>query len=287
MINSNWLARPVILVAWTAGVLLGFTTISSAETVAGFAKGYVHPPYGASGIPLLDSFYFRYSDTDHHIQDLAVYPEQGGQILLAFADKNDDDTYFYSIEHKRYSLAGGVITGSFVDFCNGKCLYPLDPPGPDYIFTLRGFRFYFRNGDHQINEVGILWEGAGVKTYFNDRNYDDPYVVYVDYAWLPASLVKETGDISGTEAGGSQNMLANSNRAIITGFKFDYLGDDVDHEIQDIGIQTRDSDMQVFFGDKNQDDDFSYLVNYAILAGRIVRPFPLPESPLPPIKAAN
>lgn len=279
MVNFNWSARRVILVIWTAGVSLGFTTISSAETVSGFAKGYIHPPYNARGIPLLDSFYFRYSDTDHHIEDLAVYPEQGGQILLAFADKNDDDEYFYSIEHKRYPPASGVITGSFVDFCNGKCLYPLDPPGPDYIFTLRGFRFYFRNGDHHINEVGILWEGAGVKTYFNDENSDDPYVVYVDYAWLPASLVEETGDISGTEAGGAQNQLLNANRAIITGFKFDYLYGG-DHHIQDIGIQTRDSDMQVFFGDKNQ-EDFSYLVNYAILAGRIIGPSTSVEHALP------
>ena len=248
---------------------------ASAETAVGFSSGgYTYPIYNSPGVPLLDSFYFRYNDTDHHLASLSVKPETNGTITLAFADGNNDDDYYYSVEHKR-NTSSGVITGSFVDFCTGNCLYPLTSPGAGYVFALRGFRFYFRNGDHHIDQVGILREATGVRTYFNDNDDNDPYTVYVDYAWLPSSLVETTGVISGNDDGGGvQRAVTNASRAIITGFKMDYLNGG-DHEMQEIGVLTRSSDFQVYFGDGNGDDDFAYQVNYAVLRQQIViNPWP-------------
>jgi hypothetical protein len=240
-------------------------TNASAETAAGFSSGgYTYPTYNAAGVALLDSFYFRYTDTDHHLASLSVKPESNGTVMLAFADHNNDDDYYYTVEHKRRSDAG-IITGSFVDFCNGSCLYPLASPGAGYVFALRGFRFYYRNGDHQMNQVGILREATGVRTFFNDKNSDDPYVVYVDYAWLPSSMVESTSVVSGTDDGGGvQRAVTNASRSVITGFKMDYLYGG-DHELQELGVLTRSSDFQVYYGDSNGDDDFAYQVNYAVL----------------------
>jgi hypothetical protein len=249
------------------------TANASAATATGFSSGgYTYPVYNPTGVALLDSFYFRYEDGDHHLASLSARLETPGTITLALADDNNDDDYYYTVEHKERSTAG-IISGSFVDFCNGSCLYPLSSPGAGYVFALRGFRFYYRNGDHHMNQVGILREANGVRTYFNDQNSDDPYVVYVDYAWLPSSMVARTGTAAGTDDGGGvQTAVANADRAVISGFLMDYLNGG-DHHIQELGVLTRTTDVQVYYGDDNQDDDFSYQVDYAVLAAsRLVGP---------------
>ncbi len=240
-------------------------TNASAETAAGFsAGGYTYPVYSSPGVALLDSFYFRYTDTDHHVMSLAAQPQSNGKIMLALADNNNDDDYYYSVEHKRRS-DGGIITGSYVDFCTGSCLYPLPSPGAGYVFALRGFRFYYRGGDHHMNQLGIIPEANGVRTFFNDQNSDDPYVVYVDYAWLPPAMVESTGVVTGADDGGGvQRSVTNASRSVIRGFKMDYLNGG-DHHVREVGVLTRATDFQVYYGDNNGDDDFSYEVDYAVL----------------------
>lgn len=237
--------------------------VASAESAAGNSTGgFTYPTYNAPGVALLDSFYFRFDSSDHHLSSLAVKPESGN-ITLAFADGNNDDDYYYSVEHKRRSDAG-IITGSFVDFGNGNSLYPLTAP-PGYTFALRGFRFQYRNGDHHMNTVGILKEAAGVRTYFSDEGVDDPYTVYVDYAWLPTSaMVETTGVITGSDSGnGVGRTVSNASRSIITGFKLDYSSSD--HHIREIGVLTKPSTFEMYYGDEGLDDNFTYQVNYAVL----------------------
>lgn len=237
---------------------------ASAQAVSGFSGGgYTYAPYSAPGVALLDSFYFQYTGDDHHITSLAAMPQSDGQIMLALADQNSDDDYFYSVEHKRRS-GSGIITDSYVDFCTGSCLHPLTSPGAGYVFVLRGFRFYFRADDHHIDQIGVVRESNGVRTYFNDKNDDDPYVVFVDYAWLPSWMVERTGQLTGTDDGGGvQRAVTSADRAVITGFKVDFVSDD--HHLRDVGVLTRTSDVQVYYEDHNSDDDFSYLVDYAVL----------------------
>lgn len=263
---------------WGVVMSLAVGGVARGETAAGFGHGYIYPTYNAAGTPLLDSFYLRYSDGDHHVQSLGVEPQLNGQILIVLGDDNNDDEYYYSIEHKRRSDAG-ITTGSFVDFCNGSCLYPLAPPHAGDVFALRGFRFYYRGGDHHVDQIGILREADGVRTYFNDDNDDDPYVVYVDYAWLPAAMVTQTATLTGSSGGGGdQQAFASAASAVITGFRLDYA--DGDHHLQEIGVLTRTSDVQVYYGDDNGDDDFGYRVDLATLAP--VRRFP-PVGPILPI----
>jgi len=246
----------------SASLCLSFAASAFAESTAGYAEGYTYPAYSSPGVPLLDSFYLRYTGDDHHVESFGVQPQSAGNILLVLGDDNNDDEYYYSVEHKRRTTAG-IVTGSFVDFCNGSCLYPLNPPGSGYTFALRGFRFYFRNGDHHLDQVGILREAAGVRTYFNDDNDDDPYAVFVDYAWLPNSMVQTSGQLTGTATGGVQRALTNASSAIITGFLVDYRSSD--HHVQEIGVFTRTSDVQIYYGDDNADDAFSYRVDYSLL----------------------
>ena len=164
----------ILTAALSLAALLFLAANASAEATSGFAHGYVWQPYYSPGAALLlDSFYFRYSDEDHHVESLAAKLEPDGYITLALKDQNEDDEYFYSVEHTPRADAG-IITGSFVDFCNGSCLYPLTSPGAGYVFALSSFRFYYRGDDHHMDQIGILLESDGVRTYFNDKNDDDP-----------------------------------------------------------------------------------------------------------------
>jgi hypothetical protein len=168
----------ILTASLSLAALLFLAANVSAEAISGRAFGYVRQPYTSPGaVLLLDSFDFRYSDEDHHLQSLAAKLEPDGQILLALTDTNKDNEYFYSVEHTRRADAG-IITGSFVDVCNGSCLYPLTSPGTGYVFALRSFRFEYRSGDDQhVDQIGILLESDGVRTYFNDKNDDDSYTV--------------------------------------------------------------------------------------------------------------
>jgi|GEM_PF-6909692 len=258
-----------IIAAGVGAAVSLLAATASAESASGFSSGgYTYPAYSSPGVALLDSFYFRYEGGDHHLASLACRPENG-KITLAFADVNNDDDYYYSVEHKRRTDAG-IITGSFVDFGHGTALYPLTSPGAGYVFALRGFRFYYRDGsDHHMNQVAILREGSGVRTRFNDVGIDNDYVVYVDYAWLPPAVVSSAGTLSGVDDGGGvQRSLANASQAVISGFSMDFTSSD--HHLQEIGVLTRTSDVQVYYSDNNQDDDFNYRVDYAILRTPVV-----------------
>jgi hypothetical protein len=257
---------------WIGGLTLAASlfaaTRADAESVTGQSSGgFIYPTYNASGVPLLDSFYFRYIDGDHHIRALAAQPLTDGTIMLGLADTDGDDEYFYSVEHKRRQESR-IITGGFVDFCTSTCVYPLTAPpsAGGYVFVLRGFYFFFGGNDHHIDQIGIIKEAAGVRTYFNDKDDNDPYVVYVDYAWVPTGLVEATGSLTGSAEGGVQRPLANANRAVISGFKMDYS--QTDRHVWDIGVLTRTSDIEVFYGDSSTGagDDFAYQVDYTILA---------------------
>lgn len=253
-----------MLAGLTLAVSLFVAANASAQVASGFSGGgYIYPPYSAPGVALLDSFYLQYTGDDHHITSLAALPEPTGQIMLALADQNNDDDYFYSVEHKRSSNSG-IITGGFDDFCSGSCLFPITSPGAGYVFVLRGFWFYFNSDDHHIDQIGIVREGSGVRTYFRDKNGDDAYVVHVDYAWLPASMVERTGQVSGRDDGGGvRRDVTSADRAVISGFWVNFASDD--HHLQDIGVLTRTSDVEIYYEDHNSDDDFDYLVNYTVL----------------------
>jgi hypothetical protein len=77
-------------------------------------------------------------------------------------------------------------------------------------------------------------------------------------------MVERTGQLTGTDDGGGvQRAVTSADRAIISGFRVDFISDD--HHLQDVGVLTRTSDVQVYYEDHNSDDDFSYLVDYAVL----------------------
>jgi len=253
-----------LLITAALAASLFTTTLVSAEEVSGFAKGTIHPLYNAPGTPLLDQFYYRFTSDDHHIRHISDQPESAGTVMVAFHDQNWDDQYFYRVAHQRVPSAG-IYYGSFNDVCVGSCTRTVWRPLGNYVFVLRGVRFYFHGTDHHIDEVGVIENGGRVTTWFNDKNNDDTFITYIDYAWVPQSRFSTVSEISGRvyTNGGTRRLVPVGDKKVIRGFRFDYVYDD--HHIKEMGIMTNWNSIDVYYGDKNGDDDFDYRVKYAIL----------------------
>ncbi len=110
---------------WHAVILLSFVTVTGnlsaqQQKVEGFGKGGVEIDYPFNGVPLLQDFYFRFTSSDHHIQNIFVDPFLiSNKIFLAYADNNNDDEFFYKAAHQ--IIPGtGVQINEVVFFPRGK-----------------------------------------------------------------------------------------------------------------------------------------------------------------------
>lgn len=249
-----------------------------AENLQGHAKGFTTRDLGLTqnGAPLLQSFYFRYTSADHHISAIEVAPNIPAinKASLAYSDKNRDDQYFYNVTFAPYF--GEIFRRSVGgEHClNGTCTYPLQAPPnrADYVFVLRGFYIYYVSGDHHIDQIKIQENNGLVTVAFNDKNDDDRFRVDLHYAYIPRSRFSVIEEQSGTAKGG-QRMAIAGGTAVIRGFNFDFKSKD--HHIKDFGVMLNGSGgLEVYYGDKNQDDSFDWQVQYAVLAG---------QPPVPPL----
>lgn len=90
----------------------------------GFSDGgFEELIYSHKGTPLLDSFYFRYTSSDHHLGGIYIRPDvpTKGHMQIAFHDKNYDDDYYYQVVHKTVDNLRIAEYSRGLDICYGKC----------------------------------------------------------------------------------------------------------------------------------------------------------------------
>lgn len=256
--------------------------------IEGFGKGFVNGLYaGGNGIPLLKSFYFRFTSdrtdiVDNHLAAIRIMPPgeksdlspnaqapldatQDGTIDLAFADKSQDsakDDYFFKVEHS--SLAPARRYQIRATGCLGTCEQAFNIPGgmESDVFVLVGFQLNFTGArDHHIDELSIYERNGNLITKFNDRNDDDVFAYKVDFAMINrAHFNVLTGIETGRVHGGIQLPMP-SGPKFIRGFHFDYLSKD--RHMREIGALLNDDQLLVLFGDKNGDDPFDFRIEWA------------------------
>ncbi len=239
---------------------------ASAQNLQGFAKGPITPSIPLNGAPLLQSFYTRFTDTDHHFGALEAAPQTPAmnKATIFFADKDHDDRYFYNVTFARYF---GTIYRRTAprDFCRGSCTARLAAPADraNHVFVLTGFYVYYRGGDHHIDRLSIVERNGSVTVDVNDKNDDDPFVVEIRYAYIPRSMFRAVSSRRGTAKGG-QRVAIEAGTPVIRGFTFDFRSED--HHIQEVGVMLRaNSTLEVYYSDKNKDDSFDWSVEYAVL----------------------
>lgn len=264
-----------LLFIWGLRVLLGTMMIfaagpvtAMAENLQGNAKGFITRPLGLTqnGAPLLQSFYFRFLNDDHHYGGMEVQPNMPApnKASLGFSDKNGDDRYFYNITFAPYF--GAITRNSTTEFGRRERLtFPVTVPAnaPDSVFVIRGFYLQYRGGDHHIDEIGIQERSGRVTVSLNDDNDDDPFRIDLSYAYIPRSRFSEIGERSGTAKAG-QAATIRSGTAVIRGFRYDFKSGD--RHVKEIGVVlTGNGRLEVYYGDNSQNDQFTWNVAYGVL----------------------
>ena len=265
-------AKPVLIPATLAICAACFGEPAMAENLQGHANGFITRDLGLTqnGAPLLQSFYYRYTSEDHHIAAIEVVPGVPAinKASFAFSDKNRDDRYFYNVTFAPYFGEIFRRTEGREHCLHGRCTFPLQAPPnrADYVFVLRGFYIHYVGDDHHIDQVMIEEKDGLATVAFNDQNDDDRFRVDLHYGYIPKARVSSMGERSG-RANGGQRKTIEGGTAVIRGFNFDFRSKD--HHIKDFGVMLNGSGgLEVFYGDKNQDDAFDWKVQYAILSTR-------------------
>jgi hypothetical protein len=269
-------------------------------TAEGFAKGrvIVNYPGVETGVPLLSSFYFRFgipgsgAGVDNHLNIIRVMPAgekqdlsptadlpldtvESGKLDLMYADKDADsasDNYFYKIAH----VGRNARRFQFRDVgCQGSCEQVLPIPGSGVhqrrVFVLVGFQVFFTGArDHHMDEIAVYEEDGKLFVKFNDKNDDDVFGYFVDFAMVNTfgSTIR-TGEESGRARGGARIPLPRGEK-MICGFHLDYVS--TDHHVRDVGVLMRSNDLEVYYGDKNGDDPFRYRVKWATIEPLVIGP---------------
>jgi hypothetical protein len=164
--------------AFLLSIVLASLIVSSdalAQSTSGFESGFTDVPYGHSGTQLLRLFYFRYSDTDHHLRAIGISPDQprAQRLGIIYQDINGDDEYFYNISHDDFARSG-ISSYTYGDVCRGSCTRAISRPAGDYVFVLRGFYIYFNGDDHHIDQISIMENSGNLTVAYNDKNDDIP-----------------------------------------------------------------------------------------------------------------
>jgi len=239
--------------------------------------GVVERDFPLTGVPLLGSFYFQYTSgrnlstqLDHHVQTVLVlpgFPDQG-KIELGMTENGNDADYYFKVRHfladnsriRRFSRGLDIGQGRNIEI-------PIERPTGNFIFVLSGFQLSYRGDDHHIDEIGITESDGKVRVRLNDKNDDDSFVFRLFYAYVPRDLIAQLGTARGdgdSDAGGGASMPIPAGTAVIRGFNMDFRS--TDHHIRNIGVVTDNRKVEVFFGDKNGDDTYDWVVQWAILA---------------------
>ena len=269
--------------------------------VEGFAKGFTSVNYpGVDGIPLLNSFYFRFekngssSPIDNHINSIRVLPAGDsidlspgadlgpsvvtpGKLDLTYADKDptsSKDRYFFKITHSNLALKH-ARRFQFRDLgCTGKCEQVLPkPPGPilpgfEPVFVLCGFKVFFTgNRDHHLDGLSVFENNGKLTVEFNDKNDDDVFGYLVDYALVSrVGMNIQLGEESGTAKGGARVLLPGDK--VIRGFRFDLRSSD--HHLREVGVITGKDRIEVYDSDVAADDTFDWFVRWATISEMVL-----------------
>jgi len=139
------------------------------------------------GVPVLLGFDLMSRDGEQEIEEIEVRLfEMFGALYLQTKFENDNTTSFKYNYVVTYALVPpdrvkkiGTTSGG-VDDETGKAIKVIHARQP----VLQGFKFLFHNGAHHLNKIGVRLYTNRIKTWYCDKNKDDPYLWVVNWVDL-------------------------------------------------------------------------------------------------------
>lgn len=270
----------------------------------------VDVPYPYVGVPLLSGFHLQFPTqrrcsfyggcknerVDKHIRRIAIQPrsECEGRLTVVFRDDSGDDAFRYSVRHLSYG-SSSRRTHRVSQFCDittspdRPCRIPLDGPSfPDSVissvFVLVGFSIEFHHSDNEIWPVGIRRDGDAVAVDFGfagEPGYAyHAYQADVDYAWVPRQALGAIGVSSGVVEDDSGTVVPSDippGDVVVRGFHLAFTGRR-DRNLNRIGVLAPAGHVPartVTLADKSHDENFEWLVEWAILDRPVLSPDPI------------
>ena len=221
---------------------------------------------GALKAPVLSGFSFTRESSDAQVEQtsLVFHSERGTLDAILLSQRLSWEARFVEPQAGETGRIAGHCTG-------GDCTQLLALPS-DKAFLLSGFRFRFRNGRHDLKTIKILESNGVLKVSFADKNGDDPFDWGIYYTLIPRSAIRKSGQVSGTAKGSvtqplqlPRNGLAGLDelKPVLTGFSLNFK--DGDHQIEELGVILESRTALIKFNDKNDDDAFAFVIEYAWL----------------------
>ena len=125
--------------------------------------------------------------TDHHMDEIGVWEEQG-RLHIVFNDKNDDDDFSYRVQYAYVPLRLVHRTHTFANRTAGEHLQT----APQGVPVLSGFHFDFASKDHEVQTIQADLRSGNLKIRYADQNADDAYRWRIDMALLKPSAAEPT-----------------------------------------------------------------------------------------------
>jgi hypothetical protein len=178
-------------IAYEATAASGTVVGSASDVCKGTCTRAITRSSPASNyVFVLRGFRIYYHGVDHHIDEIAPY-ESNGQLRVRFNDKNNDDTFIWYarwawVPRSRFGAVGTVGGHS----CTADNMCDRDSKSvPAGHAVIRGFRFDFTSSDHHLGNWGVFTYNHGViEAYFGDKNGDDEFYWFAQYAVLAPTL---------------------------------------------------------------------------------------------------
>lgn len=116
---------------------------------------------------------------DHEIDVIGVY-EDNRKLTVEFNDKNDDDVFGYLVDYAWVQRRPPLNIQLGEERGTNKIGARVNlPPGQKVI---RGFRFDFRSGDHDLMDIGVITGNDRLEVFFSDNESDKSFNWMVRWA---------------------------------------------------------------------------------------------------------
>jgi hypothetical protein len=188
-----------------------------------------------------------------------------GQIEVGMHEDDSDADFYFKVGHHLVPDHRFVHFDRSLDLAHGRQVtFDVERPPGDMVFVLAGFQLAFHTGDHHLDEAGIFESNGSVTVRFNDKNDDDTFKFSLRYFYAPRDAFSALGTARGDHARGAARAAIPNGQAVLRGFNMNFRSQD--HHIRDLGaLLTGDGRAEVFFEDKNGDDEFDWSLGWAVL----------------------
>lgn len=269
---NKWLLAGVWLASGVVATDASGQTLKVTSNASDIARGTHTKPWrgGASHAhALLRGFSLNFSDTDHKIKAIGIWPGSAG-VQATFADNDGNDRFHWNATFHAAAQARTFETSR--GRCVATCQLPLAEPRPGEVFVLSGF--YVQRNKDDSNVLALAIEPdlirRRVSVTFRDRGTFS-YAARVRYSYLPAARVEAQRSKSGSsyaEISGFRFRDGDTRgkTTVLQGFRMEFLNGD--HYLKRTNITPQADGFHVRWMDKrsNHYDPWQVTLSYAILA---------------------